>query len=43
MSRTWEVYKSSKTGKGIHKLNAGAAISRNWRSDIELFHKQYGL
>ena len=32
-----EVNKSSKTGKGKHKVNAWAAISRNGRSDIELF------
>ena len=32
-----EVYKSPKTGKGKHKVNAWAAISRNGRSDIELF------
>ena len=32
-----EVYKSTKTGKGKHKVNAWAAISRNGRSDIELF------
>ena len=32
-----EVYKSPKTGKGKHKVNAWAAISRNGRSDIKLF------
>ena len=32
-----EVYKSPKTGKRKHKVNAWAAISRNGRSDIELF------
>ena len=31
------MYKSPKTGKGKHKVNAWAAISRNGRSDIELF------
>ena len=32
-----EVYKSPKTDKGKHKVNAWAAISRNGRLDIELF------
>ena len=32
-----EVYKSPKTRKGNHKVNAWEAISRNGRSDIELF------
>ena len=31
------MYKSLKTGKEKHKVNAWAAISRNGRSDIELF------
>ena len=35
MGKKGEVYKSPKTGK--YKVNAWAAISRNGRSDIELF------
>ena len=31
------MYKSLKTGKEKHKVNAWAVISRNGRSDIELF------
>ena len=37
MVKKGEVYKSPKTGKGKHKVNAWAAISRNGRSDIELY------
>ena len=37
MGKKGEVYKSPKTRKGKHKVNAWAAISRNERSDIELF------
>ena len=31
------MYKSPKTGKGKHKVNAWSSISRNGRSDIKLF------
>ena len=37
MGKIGEVHKYPKTGKGKHKVNACATISRNGRSDIELF------
>ena len=37
MGKKGEVYKSAKTGKWKHKVNAWEAISRNRKSDIELF------
>ena len=37
MGKKGEVYRSATTGKGKHKVNAWTAITRNGRSDVEIF------